>query len=589
LANKVNYRIMCGILAIFSNINFSDINANVSLNTLKKRGPDGFGVWRDSNVFLGHTRLSIIDLDLRSSQPMKSICGRYIIIFNGEIYNYAELKSDLEIKGSIFKTQSDTEVLLALFSLEGEQMLCRLHGMFAFVIWDNIEMRAFAARDPYGIKPLYIGYFDDGIILSSQVKTILSTSLISVDKDELSISKYWLLGSLPEPDTCFKNIKSLESGHYIWIKDNKIQSNVCWKNIANIWNNVANIQHAKNEFIQDLVTKSVKESISRHLIADVPIGIFLSGGIDSGVLAGLMVEAGVKNMIGVTIAYKEFANSNLDESIDAKNIAKHFGIKHHIRYVTKQEFFNDLPKIFEAMDQPSIDGINTWFATKAIAELGIKVVISGVGGDELFMGYNSFHKLPLIVKYIKFLYKFPLVKPLIKLSFYLKSKLSKNNRWLDASDLIQTIDGCWLMSRSISSINTIKKTNNLDFNYKNIVNDMTGRRPKDNHLALSQIESMTYLRNQLLRDSDWASMAHSVELRTPLVDMTLLENLSPILGEFKKFPHKILLSNTLKKSLPKSILTRKKTGFSIPINTWLKQYQKSNKTWNEIILDNYFK
>lgn len=580
---------MCGILAVFSNTYFSDENENISLNSLKKRGPDGFGVWRGNNVFLGHTRLSIIDLSLRSTQPMVSSCGRYIIIFNGEIYNYAELKLNLEKKGYIFRTNSDTEVILTLFTIEKENFLNLLHGMFSFVIWDNFEESAFAARDPYGIKPLYIGYFDKGLILASQVKTILSTSLVSCDKDDLAISKFNLLGSVPEPDTCYKDIKSLESGHYIWIKKNKIIKKIRWKNIADIWNNVQIKKNIKLTTIEDIVKKSIKESISRHIISDVPIGIFLSGGIDSSVLAGLMVEAGVKNIVGVTIAYKEYENTVHDESIVAKEIATHFGIKHHIRFVTKEEFVEDLPKIFESMDQPSIDGINTWFASKAISELGIKVVISGVGGDELFMGYNSFHKLPLIVKYIKFLYKFPLVKPFVTLLFYLKANLSRNNRWLDASDLIQTIDGCWLMSRSISSINTIKKTNNSDFNYKNIVNDMTGTRPKDNHLALSQIESMTYLRNQLLRDSDWASMAHSIELRTPLVDMTLLENLSPILGEFKKFPHKILLSNTLKKSLPKSILTRKKTGFSIPINTWLKQYQKSNKTWNKIILDNYFK
>jgi asparagine synthase (glutamine-hydrolysing) len=580
---------MCGILAVFSNTYFSEENEKASLFSLKKRGPDGFGVWRTKNVFLGHTRLAIIDISNRSTQPMVSSCGRYTIIFNGEIYNFTQLKLELEEKGYIFKTNSDTEVILTLFTIEKEKLLNRLHGMFAFVIWDNIEKRAFATRDPYGIKPLYIGYFNEGIVVSSQVKTILSTSLISLDKDELGISKFNLLGSMPEPDTCYKNIKTLESGHYIWIKDNKIVSKICWKNIANIWNSVPININIKKHVIQDLVKKSIKESISRHIIADVPVGIFLSGGIDSSVLAGLMVEAGVKNLVGVTIAYKEYSNTTLDESIVAKKIATYYGLEHHIRYVTKEEFFDDLPKIFKAMDQPSIDGINTWFASKAISELGIKVVISGVGGDELFMGYNSFQKLPLIVKYINYIYKFPFTKKFLNLLFYIKAKLSKNNRWLDAGDLFQTIDGAWLMSRSINSINSIKNSKYLDFNYKNIVNYMTGLRPKDNHLALSQIESMTYLRNQLLRDSDWASMAHSVELRTPLVDITLLENLRPILGEFKKFPNKILLANSLQKRLPKSILTRKKTGFSIPINSWLKQYQTPSKSWKEIVLNNYLK
>lgn len=580
---------MCGILAVFSNSYFSEENEKISLNSLKKRGPDGFGVWRSENIFLGHTRLSIIDISDRSTQPMLSSCGRFTIVFNGEIYNYAQLKLELEEKGHIFKTNSDTEVILILFAIEKEKMLNRLHGMFALIIWDNIEKRGFATRDPYGIKPLYIGYYNEGLVLSSQVKTILSTSLISLDKDDLGISKFSLLGSLPEPDTCYKNIKSLESGHYIWIKDNMILSKICWKNIADIWNNAPINKSLKKDLIENLVKKSVKESISRHIIADVPIGIFLSGGIDSGVLAGLIVEAGLKNLIGVTIAYKEFDNTNLDESIVAKKIAAYFGIKHHIRYVSKEEFFDDLPKIFKAMDQPSIDGINSWFASKAISELGLKVAISGVGGDELFMGYETFKKLPLIVKFINYIYKFPFTKRFLNLLFYIKSKLSKNKRWLDAGDLFQTIDGAWLMSRSINRIISIKNNKLPDYNYKNIVNYMTGLRPKDNHLALSQIESMTYLKNQLLRDSDWASMAHSVELRTPLVDVTLLENLQPILGQFKKYPNKILLANSLQKRLPKSILTRKKTGFSIPINSWLNQYQTPNKSWKEIVLNNYLK
>lgn len=587
---------MCGILAAFTNTTFIQEYANDALLIMSNRGPDNKGEWRDTGVYMGHLRLSILDLDIRSSQPMKSFCGRYVIIFNGEIYNYLDLRKDLISMGINFNTFSDTEVILELFKLEKELMLNKLQGMFAFVIWDNETKTAFAARDPYGIKPLYYSQFEDGLIISSQLKSISAIKLINKEFDYDSEAKFWILGSMPEPNTFYKNIKMLESGNYIWIHNNKIIEQVCWKNIGKIWQNAANTKLTiPKSKIQSIVKNAISESISRHIVSDVPIGVFLSGGIDSGTLVGLLSDAKVKDITGITIAYKEFENTEQDEVPVAKAIASFYGIKHHIRYVTKAEFFTDLPKIFLSMDQPSIDGINTWFASKAASELNIKVVLSGIGGDELFMGYNTFKQIPPIVKCFKLLNIFFIFRKSISLLFKIYSKLTKNSRWYDANKFLLSISDAWLLKRSSNSINDLpflmnenfKKISNINFKSEEILHSITGNRSNNPHLELAQLESMSYLRNQLLRDSDWASMAHSVELRTPFVDFKLLENLKDVMIFFKDFKNKVLLSNSTSKPLPKSILNRKKTGFAIPVRDWIIQNPEYSGNWQKIIFNKY--
>ena len=584
---------MCGILAAFSSSTFSQNDANKALLIMSNRGPDNKDEWRDKGVYMGHLRLSILDLDVRSSQPMHSLCERFVIIFNGEIYNYLELRNDLISKGIKFRTFSDTEVILELFKLDKELMLNKLHGMFAFVIWDKQTKTAFAARDPYGIKPLYYSNFKDGLIISSQLKSISAIEIINKEFDYDSEAKFWILGSIPEPNTFYKNIKLLESGNYIWIHNNKIIEQVCWKNIGEIWQNAANPYIAiPRHKVQSIVKKAINESISRHIVSDVPIGVFLSGGIDSGTLVGLLTDAKVKDITGITIAYKEFENTKQDEVPVAKEIANFYGIKHHIRYITKAEFFSDLPKILISMDQPSIDGINTWFASKAASELGIKVVLSGVGGDELFMGYNTFKQIPPIVKFFNLFNNILLFRKFSNLFFKTYSKLSKNSRWNDANLFLSNISHAWLLKRSSNSINDLpilmnQNFNKINFNSDKLLHSITGKRSNNPHLELAQLESMSYLRNQLLRDSDWASMAHSVELRTPFVDFTLLDNLKDVLIFFKDFRNKVLLANSTSKPLPKSIANRKKTGFSIPVIDWISKTSEYSGSWQKIVLQKY--
>ena len=565
---------MCGLIALFGVATSAQPGIRDALQHMHRRGPDGEGIWGEEGVLLGHRRLAILDLDARAAQPMQSACGRYAIVFNGEIYNFRELRRELEATGEPLVTTSDTEVLLRLFAREGEAMLPKLHGMFAFVIWDKVARRAFAARDPYGIKPLYIARIPGGVMMASQVKALMATGLVSREPDPKGLAGFWMLGSVQEPHTCFRDIQSLPPGHCAWIESGRVHSIRCWQDIGATWREPGNETPAD---VQALVREAVRESVARHLVSDVPVGVFLSGGIDSGALAGLMMEAGARDLVGVTIAYDEYAGRHEDEAPIAARLAAYYGIRHHIRLVTRDEFQADLPRILQAMDQPTIDGVNTWYASKAVAELGLKVVVSGVGGDEVFQGYPSFRQLPRLVAGWRAASRIPGARALAGIAAGVRARQTGNQRWRHAPDWARTIAGAWWLRRSVHAPEELPALMGeelaheamRDFDPVDWVQAMTGPLASDPMLAIGQIESMCYMRNQLLRDSDWASMDHSVELRTPLVDATLLAKLRPLLPAFSGFPNKILLANAPGAALPQEITQRPKTGFGIPVHRWL--------------------
>ena len=571
---------MCGLVAFLGKAGVEPVTETLqrALARMHNRGPDAEGVWQEPGVWLGHRRLAILDLDARANQPMRSACGRYVIVFNGEIYNFRELRDELAAKGFVFRTSSDTEVLLALFAQEGAAMLSRLRGMFALVIWDSVARRAFAARDPYGIKPLYWAQTDDGVLLASQVKALLATGKVSRAPCALGQAGFWLLGSVAEPHTWYRDIRALPAGHCAWIEDGRMGTPECWWDIAAAWRDAPAATLPAPQ-VRELTRAALRESVAAHLVADVPVGVFLSGGIDSGALAGLMVEAGARDLQGITIAYDEFAGTHDDEAPLAATLAAHYGIAHHVRRVTRDEFAEDLPRILDAMDQPSVDGINTWYASKAVAELGLKVVVSGVGGDELFQGYESFRQLPRLVSRWGAASRIPGAMPLARLAMNLQAARSGNPRWRYLPDWARTMAGAWFLRRSVFSPDELPALMGQDlaaealhgFCPKNWVDRSSGTLANDGALAVGQIESTTYLRNQLLRDSDWASMDHSVELRTPLVDAWLLRDLQPLLGAFREFPKKRLLAEAPVRPLPEALINRPKTGFSIPVKRWLQE------------------
>jgi asparagine synthase (glutamine-hydrolysing) len=569
---------MCGFLTAFSSEELSAASLRAGLDRMTNRGPDGSGEWVAPRTYFGHRRLAILDLEDRAAQPMVSGCGRYRIAFNGEIYNFRDLRDRLAKEGVQFKTHSDTEVILEGFVRWGKKILPELHGMFAFVIWDEQDKRAFAARDPYGIKPLYYGRFKGGIVLASQVKAILATGLVSTVPSPHGQSGFWLLGSVPEPHTWYRDISAVPSGSYAWIENSEIKSIENWFDIRAVWRD-APPNKLDSESVSKAVHDCLRESVQRHLVSDVPVAVFLSGGIDSGALAGLMADVFAHDLQGVTIAYSEYAGTNDDESPAAAAIAKHYGIEHHIRQVTKQEFLEDLPQIIDSMDQPSVDGINTWYAAKAVKELGLKVVVSGVGGDELFLGYESFNTLPRLVSSWSKISWVPGSGLVAGQAAKIRAAMSKNRRWAFAPKLLQDMRGAWLLRRSLMSPPDAAESTAGISDPRAVSQALLeaygrakpGELPNDLQLALAQVESTMYLRNQLLRDSDWASMHHSVELRTPLVDARLLQNLKPLLTAFPRFPKKALLATSPSKPLPESVRNRAKTGFGIPVYQWMQE------------------
>lgn len=590
---------MCGLIANFPkefNTN-SDVALRLGLARMQARGPDSEGIWQAEDAILGHRRLAILDLDERAAQPMFSPCGRYVMVFNGEIYNYRALKAELQASGVLFKTESDSEVILALFAREGEGMLPKLRGMFALVIWDTQDKRGFAARDPYGIKPLYYAQTSDGLWFASQVKALLATQQVSSKADVIGQSSFWFFGSVAEPDTWYEHIKCLPAGHYVWISEGSLEKSPCaYWNIAEDFR-TSPTEIYSSEHVQAEVRAAMQESVSAHLVSDVPVAVFLSGGIDSGSLAGLMVEAGAKNLHGITVGFREFEGKHENEVPVAAELAARYGIQHHIRWVSKQEFLADLPLILDAMDQPSIDGVNTWFASKAVAELGLKVVVSGVGGDELFQGYSNFTSVPKLVSGTRLAAKMPGGMHLMQWLCDWQSRRSGNARWRYTPSFARSIQGAWHLSRSMHSPDEVKELlqNPIfgEFNPKQFVTERMGNVSENPALAVSQMESCFYMRNQLLRDSDWASMAHSVELRTPLVDAHMLRKLSPYLHEFQKFPNKSLLSGSVRPLLPNTILQRSKTGFGVPMGRWLSEQSQSSsgglasKAWSMQIVSSF--
>lgn len=571
---------MCGLIGFNKSAAIQPTDGNsigYALERMQARGPDGQGVWQDGQMILGHRRLSIIDLDPRAAQPMQSVCGRYLLAFNGEIYNFRELKADLQAEGVAFSTESDSEVILALYARHGSDMLPLLRGMFAFIIWDTQVRRGFAARDPFGIKPLYYAQTAEGVWFGSQVKALLATGRIDSAPCAEGQAGFWQSGSVPEPHTWYAAIKALPAGHCVHFSEGALAgAPQAWWRIADDFQ-ANGLPVLSEEELRSRVRAAVLDSVRAHLVADVPVAVFLSGGIDSGALAAMMVELGVRELHGITVAFREFAGSNDDEAPVAASVADRYGIRHHIRRVSREEFQADLPKILEAMDQPTIDGVNTWFASKAVAELGLKVVISGVGGDELFQGYASFEELPRLVARWRWLARIPGMLAAGRLLGRLQSWRSGNHRWLHVADCLRSMAGAWWLRRSLYAPEDLPGLMGTDAaaqggrgsTVAQWIEAMSGSLPADNRLALSQIESSTYLRNQLLRDSDWASMAHSVELRTPLVDAHLLRRLSPLLGQFGSHPGKSLLAQCASPALPAAVSQRSKTGFGVPMNAWL--------------------
>ena len=575
---------MCGINGIFAYHPAASAPDEVELlatrDAMRARGPDGSGVWwsADRRCGLGHRRLSILDLSDRASQPMTSVDGNIVVTFNGEIYNYQALRAELEAAGARFRTTSDTEALLHLYARHGAAMVHRLRGMFAFAIWDDMRRELFLARDPYGIKPLYTANDGWTFRFASQVKALLAGGRVSRDPEPAGIAGFHLFGSVPEPFTLYRDIRALPAGHTQRIDMAGPREPVPFANLAAILATGASDPAPAAE-LGERLRAAVLDSVRAHLLADVEVGIFLSAGVDSGALLGLMADTGQREIRAITLAFDEFRGTAEDEAPLAGQVARRYGAEHIVRRVGEREFREDLPAIIEAMDQPSIDGVNTWFVAKAAKESGLKVALSGLGGDELLAGYPSFVDLPRWRRRFGPFAAVPglgrAARPLIRaLAPGLARKAPKA---LGLLEYARSSAGTYLLRRGLFLPYELKKIMDPDVAREGLRRLKPLRRlaatlepdPGSDIGRVCVLESAHYMRNQLLRDADWAGMAHGVEIRVPLVDVTLLERLAPSIPQLAPHTGKAALAKAPSVPLPSEIVAREKTGFAVPTGAWM--------------------
>ena len=562
---------MCGIAGVFSYHAEAPCLEKEELMRMREsmthRGPDGSGLWVSGNqrAGLAHRRLSIIDLTDTGTQPMSIDGGRYRIVFNGEIYNYKELRRELEGQGCRFHSTSDTEVLLHLYARRGTDMVQALRGMFAFSIWDEKKRGLFLARDHFGIKPLYL--HDDGKTFrcASQVKALLVGSGIKQEIEPAGHVGFFLWGSVPEPFTLYRDIFALPAGHTLWVDENGPRAPQCYFDVADELACAAD--QPPTRLIREVMADTLRDSMRHHLIADVPVGVFLSSGVDSGTLTALASEQ-TPHIKAITLGFSEYAGSERDETPLASELAQRYGCKHHISQITQQDFDRELPHILDAMDQPTTDGVNTWFVAHAAAQVGLKVALSGLGGDELLGGYPGFGQIPKLVSAARF----PAALPGFGKGFRLLSapllKRMTSPKYAGLFEYGGSYGGAYLLRRSLFMPWELPQILDPDLvreGWETLqpvlrMDDMVAHLPTA-HAKISALELTHYMRNTLLRDSDWAGMAHSLEIRTPLVDVALFRSLSPYMIKPERLPSKRELALAPEKPLPDAVINRPKTGF----------------------------
>jgi asparagine synthase (glutamine-hydrolysing) len=503
--------------------------------------------------------------------------GSLVVVFNGEIYNYPQLRTELEAKGARFRTTSDTEALLHLYRYDGAEMVHKLRGMFAFAIWDAGRRGLFLARDPYGIKPLYTTNDGWTFRFASQVKALLAGGGVSRDPEPAGHVGFYLFGSVPEPFTTYRDIRALPAGHTQWVDAAGPREPKSFANLAMVLG--TKDQGTIGAEPADLVRTAISDSVRAHLLADVEVGSFLSAGIDSGALLGLMRDAGQNNIRAVTLAFDEFLGTEEDEAPLAALVAERYGAGHVVRRVGQREFVNDLPTILDAMDQPSIDGINTWFVAKAAREAGLKVAISGLGGDELLAGYPSFVDVPRWRRRFGPLAAIPGVGRLARLIMqaFPSSVVTARPKAPGLLEYSGSWAGAYLLRRGLFLPHELDELIERDFAREGLRRLKPLRRlaaslqpdPGSDIARVCALESAHYMRNQLLRDADWAGMAHGLEIRVPLVDVNLLESLAPVIPRFARGVGKAVLARAPSVPLPQQIVTRSKTGFVVPTGHWI--------------------
>lgn len=562
---------MCGLAGILKNTPSShDEHLAEALDSmlaaLRHRGPDGEGKLICSNgiAFLAHTRLSIIDLSESGQQPMESASKRFTIVFNGEIFNYRELRESLVAKGYRFTSQSDTEVILSLYQEYGPECVSMLRGMFAFLIWDSKLESAFAARDPLGIKPFYFGFDDQkNFLFASELKVLQASKLVSSEVSSAGLFSFLKQGTVSEPSTMLETCHLLQAGHFLTWSAGKVSRKKYWQ---------PDFRCREVSYVQAVAKTraALEDSVRAHLVSDVPVGLFLSGGIDSCAVLALASQASDTPINTYSIAFED---PEWNEGDLAAKVAAHFGANHTELVLTDKAAQPLFDEFLEAVDQPTIDGFNTYCVSKLAKNNDEKVVMSGLGGDELFRGYASFEQVPKMSRYAKLAYPLKWFESLIMLiaPSAAQPKLARVfdsiNANGDPEQTYQSFRGVFSKQEASRLLKTYfpSSNHNPQFNAKD-----DGLLDLNTLDRISALEISQYMRNQLLRDSDVMSMACGLELRVPLVDRALYDAVTSIPTKHRLQAGKKLLVDAVPE-IPKWVVNQPKRGFRFPFDQWFSQ------------------
>lgn len=565
---------MCGINGIYNHLSLNDSKSQVvKMNLLSShRGPDNSGIYEDADLVLGHVRLSIIDLDARSNQPFISQNQQIVLSFNGEIYNFQALKKELEEYP--FSTHSDTEVIVAAYLKWGIKFLDKLDGMFAFALWDRSAKQLILARDKMGIKPLYYFEKNNSLVFSSEIRSLLSCAIVERKLNANALQDYLQYSTVHGPDTIVEGVKLLPAGHYYIVKEDELSLHSYW-DIRSKYNFQSTSKPI--EEIQKDIGGLFNKSVQKRLVSDVSYGAFLSGGIDS---SAVVAAASNFSDFPVKTFCVSFENQKFDESRYAQLISDLYSTDHMEIKLSPNDFLKDIPNALLAMDHPSGDGPNSYVVAKAAKAAGVTMALSGLGGDELFAGYDIFHRaFNLLDK--KWLFSFPpgvrkfigilirAVKPAVS-----SDKIAEiiNQKYLELTYF-------YPFYRSLFTERDLMKL--ISFTHLNQAFPFSFAK---NHLEnlkmpflskVSYLEMNTYMQHVLLRDADQMSMANSLEVRVPMLDSQLVEYVFGVHDRHKLGDTpKQLLVKSLGNLLPSEIVNRPKMGFVLPWEQWMRNELK---------------
>jgi asparagine synthase (glutamine-hydrolysing) len=583
---------MCGIAGIVGRLNESNRIALRKMNrALSHRGPDGEGYWESSaddrewGVMLAHRRLSILDLSPAAAQPMVDPVTGHVAVINGEIYNYVELRARLSAEGQKFQSTGDTAVMLRVVSIYGCRAIRLLRGMFAFAVWNTDKRKLILARDPLGIKPLYFARnsvlgADWSLIFASELRAILASELLGKPKlnPRATASMVWN-GFIVSPETAVERIETVWPGQF-YVFDSTGSEEYA----EDYWS----MPHNKpvSAIDESYLANTLEQSVRLHLASDVPLGIFLSSGVDSATVANVAHKTSQSPVHTFTLAFEE---QEYNEATMARRIAAAIGTQHQELILTEQRFIAQLDTALGSLDQPSFDGLNTYYMSQAVRDAGFKVALIGTGGDELFGGYASFRDLPTLLRFLTFAKWLPrsvtaqlatLVSRVAQPSSC--ASVQPQTRWAKLPAMVEYGDNllslyqlCYALF--LPEFRTRLLTDQVAASADGIpapmrsrlVNEIDSRSPLS---AVSVLEQRLFLGERLLRDTDATSMAASIEVRLPLVDQVVVERTCHLDDQERYYPisNKALLRRIGLRGLDPSLFNHPKKGFVLPYDRWIR-------------------